>query len=327
MTDGSTLIAETPRTRLRGAALPGPQARRLTASAMSLLPLGMFFALAVAGPWIACDTTGQDLANRLQAPALLGGQWNHPLGTDSLGRDVLARILAGSRLSLIIGLAAASISAIIGVTLGLLAGVRGGPLDTIVTAVVELSLAIPTIVVGIVLVATLGQSLPNLLIVLVVSGWIGYARVVRLQARTLVHADFIIAAVATGASGSRIAFTHLLPNVWPQVIVLFCQQVAAVMVWEASLTYLGIGLPIERISLGGLIREGQDHVFDGWWIAFMPGLAIALAVIGFNLLADWLQDGDHRGRRRTMRYIDRDPPTAKLAPGMGRFRSAIRKAT
>lgn len=267
---------------------------------VALMPLGLFLALALMGPWFSIDPAVQDLANRLHPPLFFGGQWDQPLGTDGLGRDILSRILVAARLSLLIGLVAASVSALIGVSLGLLAGSRGGLLDTVTTAAVEVVLSVPTIVIGIVLVATLGQSLTNLLLILVFSGWIGYARVVRLQSRNLIHADFITGAVALGATRSRIAFVHLLPNVLPQVIVLFCQQVAAVMLWEASLTYLGIGLPIERVSLGGMIREGQEHVFDGWWIAFMPGLMIALAVIGFNLLADWLQIERDPARRSTL---------------------------
>lgn len=273
------------------------ESRLADVQSIALIPLGLFLALAVLGPWFGDDPIAQDLANRLQPPMLFGGNWEHPLGTDSLGRDILARILVAARLSLLVGVAAASISAVIGVSLGLVAGSQGGSIDTIITAVIELSLSVPTIVIGIVLVSTLGQSITNLLVILVISGWIGYSRVVRLRARNLIHADFITGAVAVGATRTRIAFVHVLPNVIPQVIVLFCQQVAAVMLWEASLTYLGIGLPIERISLGGMIREGQEHVFDGWWIAFMPGLAIALAVIGFNLLADWLQHERDPARR------------------------------
>ena len=258
-------------------------------SLLPLAPLGVFLLLALAGPWVDLNPYDQNLVNRLQPPAMLDGSWDHPFGTDSLGRDILARILVAARLSLIVGILAATVSAAIGVTLGLLSGSLGGLLDTITTALVELVLAVPTIVIGILLVSTLGQSMSNLLIVLVVSGWIGYARIVRLQARNLVRSDFVLASVSIGASSTRIAFRHLFPNVAPQVIVLFCQQVAAVMIWESSLTYLGTGLPIERISLGGMIREGQEQVFDGWWISVIPGLAIALAVIGFNLLADWIQ--------------------------------------
>ncbi len=274
-----------------------------------LLPLGLFVSLALLGPVFGSDPNAQDLANRLQPPLIRGGHIEHPLGTDGLGRDVLARMLAGARLSLFVGLVAASLSAMIGVSLGLAAGSLGRPIDAAITAVVELSLAVPTIVVGIVLVSTLGQSITNLLLILVISGWVGYARVVRLQTRNLIQADFIAGAVALGATRLRIAVVHVMPNVMPQVVVLFCQQVAAVMLWEASLTYLGIGMPIERISLGGMIREGQEHVFDGWWIAFMPGVLIAVAVIGFNLLADWLQvvrDPLQGGFRRMSRKGSRE---------------------
>jgi peptide/nickel transport system permease protein len=281
----------------------GRLARPFGHNNLVLLPFAAFIALALIGSLFSVDPVAQNLSARLMPPALIDGSWNHPFGTDSLGRDILSRILVAARLSLVIGLVAASISALIGVTLGVLSGAIGGALDTVVTAIVELALSIPTIVIGIVLVSTLGQSMTNLLIILVISGWISYARVVRLQARNLVHSDFVMASVALGAGRSRIAFRHLLPNVLPQVVVLFCQQVAAVMLWEASLTYLGIGLPIERISLGGMIKEGQQQVFDGWWIGVFPGLAIALAVIGFNLLADWLQEAMDPARRGARHWL------------------------
>jgi peptide/nickel transport system permease protein len=171
----------------------------------------------------------------------------------------------------------------------------------VTTALVELTLSVPTIVVGIVLVATLGQSMSNLIVILVISGWIGFARVVRLQARSLMGTEFVLASIAIGAGRFHVAFRHVLPNLLPVIVILACQQVAAVMLWEASLTYLGIGMPIERISLGGMVKEGQERVFDGWWISLFPGLAIALAVVGFNLLADWLQvqlDPERRTWRR-----------------------------
>jgi peptide/nickel transport system permease protein len=179
--------------------------------------------------------------------------------------------------------------------------VTGGAIDAAVTGLVELVLAIPTIVIGLVIAATLGQGMTNVVMIMVLAGWITYARVIRLQTRSLVRSDFVMASVGMGASRTRIAIFHLLPNILPQAIVIFCQQVAAVMIWEASLTYLGIGLPIERISLGGMIREGQQQVFEAPWIGIMPGLVIALAVIGFNLLAEWLQerlDPSRHGRRR-----------------------------
>lgn len=283
------------RTRIdAGAVRPRRRARGLTV----LAPAALFLALAVAGPLVAGDPTTQDLANRLQPPAVLGGAWSHPLGTDSLGRDLLARVLHAVRLSLLIGLAAALLSAVAGVLVGLVGGMRGGMFDRLATILVELVLTVPTIVVGIVLTATLGQSLTNLVAILVLSGWIAHARVVRLQSRHLLHAGFVVAARASGAGMLRIARFHLFPNILPTVVVLFFQQAAAVMIWEASLTYLGIGLPIDRISLGSLIRDGQVHIFDGWWISVVPGLLIALAVIGFTLAADWIQATLDPVRRR-----------------------------
>ena len=274
---------------------------------VSLLPVLLFVLLVVAGPLVGLDPTKQDLINRLQPPPGFGGSWEHPLGTDSLGRDVLARMLAAARLSLWVGLLAAALSAAVGVTLGLLSGVSGRVVDTAVTVLVELVLAIPTIVTGLVIAATLGQGVTNVVIILVLSGWITYARVIRLQTRSLIRSDFVLASIGLGASRSRIAVSHVLPNILPQSIVIFCQQVAAVMIWEASLTYLGIGLPIEEISLGGMIRDGQQQVFKAPWIGIMPGLVIALAVIGFNLLAEWLQerlDPSKHGRRR--RYAGKE---------------------
>jgi peptide/nickel transport system permease protein len=268
---------------------------------VALLPVGLFLGLAVIGPMVGLDATKQDLINRLQPPVGFGGSWEHALGTDSLGRDVLARLLIAARLSLVVGLVAATLSAVVGVTLGLLSGVTGGAIDAAVTGLVELVLAIPTIVIGLVIAATLGQGMTNVVMILVLAGWITYARVIRLQTRSLIRSDFVMASVGMGATRTRIAVFHLLPNILPQSIVIFCQQVAAVMIWEASLTYLGIGLSIERISLGGMIREGQQQVFEAPWIGIMPGLVIALAVIGFNMLAEWLQerlDPSRHGRRR-----------------------------
>lgn len=257
---------------------------------VSLLPLALFLAIAIPVRWLMPgDPTSQELVARLTPPVLFGGDWNHPLGTDGLGRDILSRIVSGTGLSLRIGFVAALASAVIGVTIGMLAGSLGGLVDGAVTLLGELGLAIPTVVVGIVLTATLGQSLPNLLAVLIFTGWISYARVVRLQCRQLVRSEFVQASYAIGARWPWVMGKHLLPNIRAVAIVLLCQQIAAVMLWEASLTYLGLGLPIERISLGGMIKDGQVQIFDAWWVSLFPGVAIALAVVGFNLAADRVQ--------------------------------------
>ena len=270
---------------------------------LPLLPLALFLLIALIGPSAGVDGNRQDLLNRLQPPVFAGGAWIHPLGTDSLGRDVLARVLDAARLSLAIGLLAGGLSALVGVPAGIISGFMDGVPDRTITALAEICLSIPTIVVGIVLTAMLGQSLPNLIVILVVSGWITYSRVLRLRVRNLMHAEFVLAAHATGASRMRVVTHHLLPNVLPTVVVLMFQQVAAVMIWEASLTYLGIGLAVQDISLGSLIREGQEHVLDAWWIALAPGLLIGLGVVGLNLAADWLNVylDLALGRRRTIR--------------------------
>jgi len=266
-------------------------------STLALLPVTAFVLASLAGPWLGRDPDSQDLLNRLAPPVWMGGSWQAPLGTDGLGRDILARVLHGARLSLLIGLIAAGGSAILGTTFGLVAGANRGIVDATLTTIVEVLLSVPTIVVGIVLTAMIGQSLPNLLVILTLFGWISYARIVRLQSRQLLGSDFVRASIAIGGGRWWVMRRHLLPNVMPVLVVLLCQQIAAVMLWEASLTYLGVGLPVDRVSLGGMIRDGQVAIFGGWWVSVLPGTMIVLAVVGFNLLADWLQERFDPARR------------------------------
>lgn len=270
-----------------------------TLSMLPLVPLGAFILIALVGPLLGRDPETQDLLNRLAPPVWIGGSWDAPLGTDGLGRDILARAMHGARLSLFIGVVAAGGSALIGTVAGLVAGANRGVIDGVLTTVVEVLLSIPTIVVGIVLTAMIGQSLPNLLVVLILFGWIAHARIVRLQSRQLLLSDFVRASIAIGASRRWVMGRHLLPNVVPVLLVLLCQQVGAVMLWEASLTYLGVGLPVDRLSLGAMIRDGQVAIFTGWWVSVLPGGMIVLAVLGFNLLADWLQERLDAARRHS----------------------------
>lgn len=257
---------------------------------LPLLPLAALLAIACIGWLPGVEPFRQDLVNRLQPPIGWGGTWANPAGTDSLGRDLLARVAIGTQLSLFIGLVAAILSAAIGVILGLLAGIAGGVLDDLVTGLSELVLSIPTIVVGLVVVATLGQGLLNLIALLTLTAWVTQARVLRLQARSVMRSDYLLAARALGGTNLHLVWRHVLPNVLPLVVVVFCQQVAAIMIWESSLTYLGVGLPIERVSLGGLIRDGQQHLFDAPWLGIVPGVVLALAVISFSVAAGWVQE-------------------------------------
>ncbi len=271
------------------------------ASAVLLVPLGLFLGLALIVPLVhTTSPTAQDLLGRLQPPVFLdGGSWSHPLGTDGLGRDIFARIVTGARLSLAIGVVAASITAVIGVLAGMLAGAGGRWLDASIGLVSDVIMAIPFIVVGIVFTAVLGQSLRNVLVILIIGGWVGYHRIIRLQTRSLIRSEFVQASFLLGASRVHVFRRHLLPNLLPILLLLVCQQVAAMMLFEASLTYLGLGLPVERITLGGMVHDGQDQIFNGWWVSVFPGIAIALAVVGFNLLADWLQERRSPFRRWT----------------------------
>lgn len=262
---------------------------------IALVPLGAFLALALLGPLlIPLSPAEQSLSERLAPPVAFGGTWDHPLGTDGLGRDLAARIAVAARLSLLIGLAATALSTAVGVALGLVAGALGGTVDRSVTLLVDVQLAIPFVVVAIAITATIGQSIVNVLLVLTITGWVAFARIVRLQTRVVRQADYVRAGIALGATPARVLVRHILPNVMPAIIVVAAQQVAAVMLYEASLTYLGVGLPADRITLGGIIDEGQDLIFQAWWVSALPGFAVALAVFGFNLLSDALLDGRHR---------------------------------
>lgn len=271
-----------------------PNAPRVPVSLLTLrqvLLLVTFLALVILGPaLLPTSPTAQDLSGRLQPPVWsAGGSWEHPLGTDGLGRDLLARIAVGGQLSLIVSAIAAIGAGVIGVIAGVLSGMRPGIVDRVITMLVETLLAVPFITVGIVVTATIGQSATNLVMLLILTGWITHARIIRLQVQSLVRAEFILAADSLGASRFHIAWRHLLPNLAPVAIVVLFQQAGAMLLWSASLTYLGIGMPVDDITLGGIVREGQELIYNAWWVSVFGGLAIAWAVGGLNLFADWLK--------------------------------------
>ena len=294
--------AEAPTARDPDAADPRPVMGRLRRAprrppVTGIVGLGVVLLLALAallGPLLTGDPDRQDLLGRLAPPVWLGGEAAHPLGTDGLGRDLLARILAGARLSLLVGLAATVVAGGLGVALGLAAGFAGGALDRLVSFLADVQLAIPFVIVAVALAATLDPGLRSLLVVLVATGWVGYARVVRLQTRALRHAPYVDAARSLGAGPWRLSTRHLLPNLLPPILVLATQQVAAMILYEAALSYLGLGLP-NAITWGGMVADGQDAGSAAWWVPVFPGAAIALTVLAFGLLGDWLADA--RGGR------------------------------
>jgi peptide/nickel transport system permease protein len=251
----------------------------------------LLIAVALLGPLLLkTDPAHQDLRGRLAPPVWDGGTSAHPLGTDQLGRDILARVVRGARVSLAIGVAATLLAGVIGVALGMIAGYAGGTGERLISFAIDVQQAIPFVVVAIGVVAVLGPSLRNVVIVLAAVSWVAYARIVRLQVMALRRAAFVEAARAVGAGPGRILARHILPNIVGPTIVIASQQVAAMILYEAALSYLGLGAPDGTITWGGMVAGGRETMTTAWWVAALPGIAIALTVLGFNLLGDWLRD-------------------------------------
>jgi peptide/nickel transport system permease protein len=249
--------------------------------------------------WFGVDPERVDLAHRLAPPVLFGGTLAHPLGTDQLGRDLLVRTLVGARVSLLVGIVGTLLSGLAGVTLGVVAGYVGGWPDRVVRWLADVQLALPFVVVAIGVVAALGNSLGNVLLVLALTGWVGYARIVRLQALSLRQAPFVEAARVAGAGIPRILGRHMLPNLAGPIVVIASQQVAAMILYESALSYLGLGVPTSVVTWGRMVADGRDTLLTAWWVATVPGAAIALTVLVLNLTGDRLGDRlDPATRRR-----------------------------
>lgn len=239
-----------------------------------------------AGHLTPYDPDEQHLDLRLKPPGTPG----YPLGTDPLGRDLGARVLYGSRVSLLIGLAAVVLAGGLGIPLGLAAGYRGGLVDSIVMRLVDLQLAVPFLVLALVIMAVVGPSLLNVVLVLGLAGWVAYARVVRAETLAIREREFVTAARAAGAGPWKILVRHVLPHIWPQVIVVSTLQIGTMILAEASLSFLGLGVPPEVTTWGGIAADGRDYVTSAWWVTTVPGVAILLTVLGTNLVGDWLRD-------------------------------------
>jgi peptide/nickel transport system permease protein len=256
-----------------------------------LIRLGFFIVLlaivaALFGPLLSpYDPAGQELARRLEPPSL-----SHPLGLDELGRDILARLVSGARISLLVGLAVVSVSATIGTLLGSIAGYFGGRIDDVISRVVDVLMAFPGILLAIALVAVLGPSLSHVVMALSVIGWVGYARLVRGQALRTRELDFVQAARALGAGPIRIVLRHVLPSALPAVVVQATLGMAGAIIAEASLSFLGLGVQPPTPSWGTMLDAGRSHLFDAPHLTVVPGVAIALLVLGFNFLGDGLRD-------------------------------------
>ena len=269
----------------------GPRARAKSAALVATLTVAAYVAIALFAPLLTSRSpTEVNLLDRMKAPGLVGGDRQYPLGTDSLGRDVRSRVIYGSRVSLGVGLAAVVVAGCLGVSLGLLAGYRGGMLDNILGRIMDIQLAFPTIVLAIAAIAFLQPSVVNVVLVLGVAGWVTYARVVRAEALALRGREFVEAARAVGSSDARILMQHVLPNIISPVLVIATFSMASAIIAEASLSFLGLGVPPQVPSWGGMLAEAREHIQDAWWLATVPGIAIATLVLAINLLGDWLRD-------------------------------------
>lgn len=253
---------------------------------LGLVIVAIAILAAIAGPALTpYDSASQELARRLEPPSLA-----HPLGLDELGRDILARLLQGARISLLVGTAVVSVSSAAGMLFGSIAGYFGGAVDNLISRVIDVLMAFPGILLAIALVAVLGPSLVNVVIALSVIGWVGYARLVRGQALRAREFEFVQAARAAGASPARIVLRHILPTAIPAVVVQATLGMAGAIIAEAALSFLGLGVQPPTPSWGTMLDAGRAHLFDAPHLTLFPGLAIATLVLGFNFLGDGLRD-------------------------------------
>ena len=261
---------------------------------LSIVVLLAVLVAAVAGPALAPKYPNrQNIISRLQAPMTpdRNGVVQFPLGTDALGRDVLSRLIHGARISLLVGLTAVLIGGTLGIALGILAGYFGGRLDAFIMRAADIQLAFPFILLAIMFLVVLGSGVLNLILILGVGQWVTYARIARAQTLSQREKEYVEAARALGASGASVMFKSILPNILAPLIVIASFNVASVILSEASLSFLGLGVPPTTPSWGGMLAESRDQLLAGrWWLAVYPGVAIALTVLSFNILGDWLRD-------------------------------------
>lgn len=246
----------------------------------------MLFIIAVLAPFIApYNPDAINVKHVLEPPSLA-----HPFGTDDLGRDILSRVIYGSRISLAVGFVAVGIATLIGIIFGALSGYYGGWIDTIVMRFVDIMLAIPTFFLILAVIAMLEPSIWNIMIVIGVTSWMGVSRLVRAEFLSLKEREFVLAARALGASDFRIIFKHILPNAMSPVLISAVLGIAGAVLVESALSFLGIGVQPPTASWGNILTIGKDNIEIAWWISVFPGLAIFVTVLAYNLLGEGVRD-------------------------------------
>ncbi len=265
---------------------------RSKSATIGIIIVGIAGVLAAIGPLINPFPYYQ--INRplaLLPPAwMAGGSWQHPLGTDDLGRDLLSRIIYSLRIAFMVGGVVTILTASVGVMLGLIAGYFGKWVDTIIMRLVDVQWSFPYLILAIAFMSLFGTSITNLILVLVISGWVSYARVVRSNVLSLKEQDFVKAAISVGAKPRQIILRHILPNSMAPILVLASFNLAGILLMEAALSFIGLGIQPPTPSLGGLISAGRDYLYTSWWIITFPGVALMLLVLGINQLGDGLRD-------------------------------------
>jgi peptide/nickel transport system permease protein len=266
-------------------------ARRRTA----LFGLGVVVTVLLAAafaPWITpFDPLEQNINQRLREPGWQTAEGRvHALGTDHLGRDILARVIFGSRIALVVGLSAVLISGVLGMAIGLVSGYFGGKMDDFFMRLADIQLAFPFILLAIAVIGVLGPSLRNIIIVIGVSSWVVYARVVRGEVLSIREREFVQAAIALGSRDARVLIRHVLPNAFTPWLVVATLDMARVIVLESALSFLGLGVQPPTPTWGGMLADGRVYLSTAWWLATFPGLAILVTVLGINLLGDGLRD-------------------------------------
>jgi len=256
----------------------------------SVLVLVCLVLVGLFGPVISPhDPNAIQLLKAHASPIFFGGSWEYPLGTDQMGRDVLSRLISGARISLLVGFAVVLGAGSIGTVLALAAGYFGGAIDAVVSRVCEVFIAVPFVLVAIAIVGAVGASITNLVFTLIFMSWAGYARVLRSEVLRLRELEFVKLAKVAGCSDSRILIHHLLPNIVNPLMILATLQLGATIVIEASLSFLGLGVPPPQATWGAMLSEGKDFIGFHTSLVLFPGLAIFVVVLAINLLGDWLR--------------------------------------
>ena len=270
---------------------PRPRRRLHTTLLLGLIVLGAIVVLSASAPLVTKhDPIAQSLGDRLLPPMWApGGTTRYLLGTDGFGRDALSRLLFGARISLAVGLGAVALSGVLGTVLGLVAGYKGGWLEGVIMRLSDAQQALPPVLLAIIIVAVFGANIVNLIVVLAVSSWVIYARVIFARTVVLRQREFVEAAYAVGATTAHILFRHLLPNLWGQIMVISALQAGRMMLLEAGLSFLGLGVPAPAPAWGSMLADARTFVFITPWPAAIPGLAIVVTVWSINLIGEGLR--------------------------------------